>query len=57
VSATNTGYTATNGTLYQIVNGQQIRSAPITLTQSGTAITTHLAVPAYSVQAISIKSK
>jgi len=57
VSAANTGYTATSGTLYQIVNGQQIRSAPITLTQSGTSVTTSLAVPAYSVQAISIKSR
>lgn len=55
VSAVNTGYTSGGGTLYQIVNGQQIRSSSVALTRSGTSVSARIAVPAYSVQAISIK--
>ncbi|MGI8770739.1 MAG: hypothetical protein ACR2JE_04835 [Acidobacteriaceae bacterium] len=55
VSAVNTGYTSGGGTLYQIVNGQQIRSSSVALTRSGTSVSTNIPVPAYSVQAISIK--
>jgi hypothetical protein len=55
VSAVNTGYTSGGGTLYQIWDGQQIRSSSVALTRSGTSVSARIAVPAYSVQAISIK--
>jgi hypothetical protein len=55
VSAVNTGYTSGGGTLYQVVNGQQIRSSTVALTRSGTSVSARIPVPAYSVQAISIK--
>ncbi len=50
----NPGLGGTQGTLYQIVNGTQISTTPISFSQSGTSLTTTISVPAYSVQAISL---
>ena len=54
VTLANPGLSGTQGTLYQIVNGSQISMTPISFSQSGTSLTTAIAVPAYSVQAISL---
>jgi Glycosyl hydrolases family 39/Abnormal spindle-like microcephaly-assoc'd, ASPM-SPD-2-Hydin len=54
VTLANPGLAGTQGTLYQIVNGAQISSTPISFSQSGTSLTTTISVPAYSVQAISL---
>jgi hypothetical protein len=51
----NTGLTSAQGTLYKIVNGQSIQSAPIALQNpTGTSYTTTITIAPYSVQAISI---
>jgi hypothetical protein len=54
VTFANPGLTGTQGTLYQIVNGAQINSSPISFAVQGTSLTTTINVPAYSVQAISL---
>lgn len=55
VNLENTGLASAQGTLYQIVNGQSIQSAPATLqNQTGTSYTTTVTIGPYSVQAISI---
>lgn len=54
VTLANPGLSGTQGTLYQIVNGAQISTTPISFSQSGTSLTTTISVPAYSVQAISL---
>jgi hypothetical protein len=54
VTLANPGLAGTQGTLYQIVNGSQISTTPISFSQSGTSLTTTISVPAYSVQAISL---
>lgn len=55
VNLNNTGLTAAQGTLYQIVNGQAIQSAPITLQgQAGTSYKATVTIGPYSVQAISV---
>jgi hypothetical protein len=55
VNLNNTGLASAQGTLYQILNGQSIQSAPITLeNQTGTSYTTTVTIGPYSVQAISI---
>jgi hypothetical protein len=54
VTLANPGLTGTQGTLYQIVNGSQVTTTPISFTVSGTNATTTINVPAYSVQAVSL---
>ena len=54
VTLANPGLAGTQGTLYQIVDGAQISTTPISFSQSGTSLTTTISVPAYSVQAISL---
>jgi len=54
VTLANPGLSGTQGTLYQIVNGTQITTTPISFSQAGTSLTTTISVPAYSVQAISL---
>jgi hypothetical protein len=54
VTLANPGLAGAQGTLYQIVNGTQITTTPISFSQSGTSLTTTISVPAYSVQAISL---
>ncbi len=56
VSMTNTGYSASQATLYQIVNGRSIQSSSISLqSQGGTSYTTSVTIEPYSVQAIAIR--
>lgn len=55
LSFQNTGFSSPNGTLYQIVNGAAINSSSIALTPSGSGYTTSISIPAYSVQAVSLK--
>lgn len=57
VSFQNAGYSSPRGTHYQIVNGASISSTPIGLSQNGSTFTAHIDVPAYSVQAVSLKSQ
>ncbi len=55
VAFANPGITSTQGTLYTIQNGAQINSANISFASSGTTRSATIAVPPYSVQAISLK--
>jgi hypothetical protein len=55
VSFTNPGFSDTQGTLYEIQNGAQINSTPISFSSQGTSRTTTIEMPAYSVQAIALK--
>ncbi len=57
VSLQNTGYSAPQATLYQIVNGSSINSSSLALTPQGSNFTANIAVPRYSVQAISLKGQ
>lgn len=51
----NTGYKSPTATLYQIVNGQSIQSSTLSLQPTfGTGFGTTVAIPPYSVQAISL---
>lgn len=54
VTFANPGLTGTQGTLYQVVNGSQIATSPISFIPQGTSLTTTISVPAYSVQAVSL---
>jgi hypothetical protein len=54
VTFANPGLAGTQGTLYQIVNGSQISTTPVSFTVQGSSLTTTISVPAYSVQAISL---
>jgi hypothetical protein len=55
VNLNNTGLTSAQGTLFQIVNGNSIQSAPIALQPgSGTSYTTTVTIGPLSVQAISV---
>ena len=53
----NVGYSSPLATLYQIVGGARINSSSIPLTANGSGYTTTIDVPAYSVQAISVKGQ
>ncbi len=55
VSFANSGFSDTQGTLYTIQNGAQINAANISFAVQGTSLNTTIAVPPYSVQAISLK--
>lgn len=55
VTFANPGFSDTQGTLYQIQNGSEISSTPISFSSQGTSRTTTIDVPAYSVQAITFK--
>ena len=55
VTFANPGFPDTQGTLYTIQNGAQINATNISFATSGTSRTTTIAVPPYSVQAISLK--
>jgi len=55
VNITNSGLTAPQGTLYQIVNGQSIQTSTVSLkSQGGTSYSTTVNIGPYSVQAISL---
>jgi hypothetical protein len=55
VTLANPGFSDTQGTLYQIQNGAEISSTPISFSAAGTSRSTTIAVPPYSVQAITFK--
>lgn len=55
VTLANPGFSDTQGTLYQIQNGSEISSTPISFSASGTSRSTTIDVPPYSVQAITFK--
>ena len=55
VTFANPGTSATQGTLYSVANGAPITSTNVSFAVQGTSLTTTIAVPAYSVQAISLK--
>ncbi|MGI8772229.1 MAG: choice-of-anchor D domain-containing protein [Acidobacteriaceae bacterium] len=57
VVAQNLGLTSPQATLFQIVNGQSINSSSVALTAQGATYTATIAVPPYSVQAISLKGQ
>ena len=49
------GFAQTQGTLYTIQNGAQINATNVSFATQGTSRSTTIAVPPYSVQAISLK--
>ena len=53
----NVGFATPHGTLYEIVNGASISSSSVALSAKGSGFTTTISVPAYSVQAISLKAQ
>ena len=55
VTFANPGFASSQGTLYSVVNGAAIQSSGISFSAQGTSLTTTIDVPAYSVQAISLK--
>ena len=55
VTFANPGFADTQGTLYTIQNGAQINATNISFATQGTSRSTTIAVPPYSVQAISLK--
>ena len=55
VTFANPGFADTQGTLFSIVGGGEIDSSPISFSTQGTSLTTTIAVPPYSVQAISLQ--
>ena len=55
VTFANTGLSGTQGTLYKITNGAQIDGSTISFAVQGSNLATTIDVPAYSVQAISLK--
>jgi hypothetical protein len=55
VTFANPGVSSTQGTLYTIENGAQINSSTVSFSVQGTLLTTTIAVPAYSVQAVSLQ--
>lgn len=55
VTFVNPGFSDAQGALYQIQNGAEITSTPISFSSNGTSRTTTIDVPPYSVQAISLK--
>ena len=57
LSFQNTGFASPNATLYQIVNGSMINSSSVALTAAGSGYTTTISIPAYSVQAVSLKGQ
>jgi len=54
VTFANSGLTGTQGVLYQIVNGSQINTTPVSFSVQGTNLVTTISVPPYSVQAVSL---
>jgi virulence-associated protein VapD len=55
VTFANPGFSTSQGTLYRISGGTQITSSAISFSNQGTSLTATIEVPAYSVQAISLK--
>lgn len=55
VTFANPGFTETQGTLYTVLNGAQINATNISFATQGTSRSITIAVPPYSVQAISLK--
>jgi len=55
VTFANPGFTDTQGTLYRIVSGSEISSSAVSFSASGANRNTTIDIPAYSVQAISLK--
>lgn len=55
VTLQNVGFGTPNATLYQIVNGALINSSSLALSPQGTGYSATVDIPAYSVQAISVK--
>jgi hypothetical protein len=57
VSLQNLGFATPNATLYRIVNGASISSTSLPLTTQGANFGAAIDIPAYSVQAISVKGQ
>jgi hypothetical protein len=57
VTANNTGLSSPQATLYQIANGASINASSLSLTQGANGVSASIAVPPYSVQAISLKGQ
>jgi hypothetical protein len=55
VTFANPGFSTSQGTFYRISGGTEITSSAISFTKQGTSLTATIDVPAYSVQAISLK--
>ncbi len=55
VALANPGLSGNQGTLYTIENGSQINASTISFATQGTSLSATIAVPPYSVQAISFK--
>jgi len=55
VTFANPGFSDTQGTLYQVQNGSEIASTPVSFSSAGTSRTVTIDVPPYSVQAIAFK--
>jgi hypothetical protein len=55
VTFANPGFANTQGKLFSIVGGAEIESSPLSFSAQGTSLTTTIAVPPYSVQAISLQ--
>ena len=55
VTFANPGISSTQGTLYTVQNGAQINASNISFATQGTSLSATIAVPPYSVQAISLK--
>jgi hypothetical protein len=51
----NAGFGSPSATLYQVVDGKSISTATLKLTESGTAFTTTITVPPYTVLGIALK--
>ena len=54
VTLSNPGLSGTQGSLYQIVSGNQISTTPISFSVQGVSRSTTISVPPYSVQAVSL---
>ena len=57
VDFANVGFATPHGTLYEIVNGASISSSSVALSAKGSGFSATVSVPAYSVQAISLKAQ
>ena len=54
VTVQNPGYASATATLFQVENGRSINRTSLEVTQSGSALTMSVSMPAYSVQGIAI---
>lgn len=55
VTFANPGFSSSQATLYTVNHGTEIETSTVKLTPQGTSLTTNVSIPAYSVQAVSLK--